>query len=388
MNLQNFFCYILLYLNFLDIVFSFLFPRQYFRLSFFILILGDIMGIKRMNLKNKSKQKRRRRWRIFFYSLLIYLGFSYTFYYSMKKSPKISNEEFVNLLVSTGNANILSQYKTTNLVNLTMKFLFHIDFRNPKTILNGSILGDNITKIKNNTKTISLEYNDDYSDMEELKTISDYIQDPNPKSTTDPIVYLYNSHQLENYSSENLDIYGITPNVMMASYVLRENLNKLGISSLVEEANMSDILRKNGWDYSYSYQASRNLMVEKKKTYSSLKYFIDLHRDSVSRNYTLASIHNQNYAKILFVVGKDYATWEGNYRLASQLNGLFDQYYPGLSRGIMLKTGPKVNGVYNQDFDSNTLLIELGGVENTVEEVYHTVSAISDVLAKYIKGEG
>ena len=39
----------------------------------------------------------------------------------MKKSPKISNEEFVNLLVSTGNANILSQYKTTNLVNLTMK---------------------------------------------------------------------------------------------------------------------------------------------------------------------------------------------------------------------------------------------------------------------------
>ena len=54
---------------------------------------------------------------------------------------------------------------------------------------------------------------------------------------------------------------------MMASYVLRENLNKLGISSIVEEANMSDILQKNGWNYSYSYQASRKLMEEKKKTY-------------------------------------------------------------------------------------------------------------------------
>ena len=126
------------------------------------------MGIKRMNLKNKNKQRKKRRWKIFFYSLFVYLGFSYTFYYSMKKSPQISNEEFVNLLVSTGNANILSKYKTTNLVNLTMNFLFHIDFRDPKTILNGSILGEYQPKKKNNTKTISLEYNDDYRDMEEL----------------------------------------------------------------------------------------------------------------------------------------------------------------------------------------------------------------------------
>lgn len=340
-----------------------------------------------MNLKNKNKQRKKRRWKIFFYSLFVYLGFSYTFYYSMKKSPQISNEEFVNLLVSTGNANILSKYKTTNLVNLTMNFLFHIDFRDPKTILNGSILGEYQPKKKNNTKTISLEYNDDYSDMEELKTISDYIHDPNPKNTEEPIIYLYNSHQLENYSNDNLEIYGITPNVMMASYVLRENLNKLGISSIVEEANMSDILQKNGWNYSYSYQASRKLMEEKKKTYPTLKYYIDIHRDSVSKDYTTASINGENYAKILFVVGQDYSTWEKNYQLASQLNGLLDKYYPGLSRGIMLKTGLKVNGVYNQDFDPNTLLIELGGTENTVEEVYHTAFAISDILAKFLKGE-
>ena len=32
-------------------------------------------------------------------------------------------------------------------------------------------------------------------DMEELKTISDYIHDPNPKNTKEPIIYLYNSLQ-------------------------------------------------------------------------------------------------------------------------------------------------------------------------------------------------
>ena len=86
--------------------------------------------------------------------------------------------------------------------------------------------------------------------MDELKDVSDYINDPNPTSINNPIIYLYNSHQLENYSSENLDIYGITPNVLMASYLLRENLNKLGISTIVEEANMSEILSTNSWNYS------------------------------------------------------------------------------------------------------------------------------------------
>ena len=62
----------------------------------------------------------------------------------------------------------------------------------------------------------------------------------------------------------NLEIYGITPNVLMASYLLREDLNKKGIPTIVEEANMSDILTKNNWNYSYSYQASRITLEEKK----------------------------------------------------------------------------------------------------------------------------
>lgn len=354
---------------------------------FYIFILGDKMAHKKMNLKNPKKRKFFRRIKLLFYLTLIYLGFSYAFYFSMKQNKKISNEEFINLLISTGNANILSKYKTTNLVNTTMKFLFQIDFQNPKTILNGSILKYGNEKFRNKTKTISLEYNDDYSDMEDLKKVSDYIQDPNPKTTTSPIVYLYNSHQLENYSNENLDIYGITPNVMMVSYVLRENLSKLGISAIVEEANMSDILAANQWNYSYSYQASRKLMEEKKKQYPTLKYFIDLHRDSVEKKYTTATINNKNYAKVLFVVGKDYPNWEENNKVATNLNALFEKYYPTLSRGIMQKTGLKVNGVYNQDFSQNTLLFEVGGMENSVEEVYNTASAIADILSKYIKGE-
>ena len=59
--------------------------------------------------------------------------------------------------------------------------------------------------------------------------------------------------------------------------------------------------------------------------------------------------------------------------------------YKGLSRGILKKEGINVNGIYNQDFSSNCLLIEVGGIDNTIEEVYNTMDAISNTLSKYIK---
>ena len=344
------------------------------------------MAHKKMNLRSTKKKKKFFKLKLLFYILLIYMGFAYTFYYSLNASKTVSNEEFINLLVSTGNANILSKYKTTDIVNATMKFILNIDFTNPASLLNSSILKYGKAEEKE-TKTISLEYNDDYSNMEELKEISDYIEDPNPKETEEPIIYLYNTHQLENYSNQDLDIYGITPNVLMASYVLRENLNQLGLSTIVEEANMSEILAQNGWNYAYSYQASRSLMEEKKKKYSTLQYYIDIHRDSVSKDYTTVTIGDKKYAKVLFVIGMEHANWQANNNLAVSVNNLLDQYYPGLSRGIMQKQGINVNGIYNQDISPNCLLIEVGGVENTIEEVYHTMNALADVLQKQIKGE-
>ena len=72
--------------------------------------------------------------------------------------------------------------------------------------------------------------------------ISYYIEDPNKVDINNPLVYIYNSHQLENYNNSNLEIYGITPNVLMASYLLKEKLNKNGISTIVEDTNLTEFL--------------------------------------------------------------------------------------------------------------------------------------------------
>ena len=93
----------------------------------------------KMNLK-KPKKKKRIRIKHLIFIFIIYISFAYTFYNMVKDNNKISNEEFIKILVSSGNANILSKYKTTNVVNSTMKYLLNINFKKPETILNTSIL--------------------------------------------------------------------------------------------------------------------------------------------------------------------------------------------------------------------------------------------------------
>ena len=332
---------------------------------------------KTMNLKAKKKTSK---FKIIFYLIIVYLSFAYTFYYSIKSSNTITNKEFINLILSKGNANINNDYSLINIVNDTVNFLFNIDFKSPSTILNKELLASGK---KNNE--IDIMHDDDYSDMEELKKISSYIEDPNPVDINNPIIYIYNSHQLENYSNKSLDIYGITPNVLMASYILKEKLNTMGLSTVVETTNLTDFLNANGWNHASSYKASRLLILNNKSKYNTLKYFIDIHRDSVSKEVATININNKNYARILFVVGLEHDNYQKNLDNMNALNKLCEKYYPGLSRGIYKKSGPGVNGIYNQDINEFTMLIEVGSYTNTIDEVFNTIEALSNILYKYIK---
>ena len=173
----------------------------------------------------------------------------------------------------------------------------------------------------------------------------------------------------------------------MASYLLKEKLNSKGLSTIVEDSNMSEFLTLNGWDHSGSYKASRIFMLDKKNKYTSLKYYIDVHRDSVGKDITTKNIDNKDYARILFVVGLEHSNYSANLKVMEDINEICNKYYPGLSRGIYKKEGLGVNGIYNQDISSNAILIELGGVDNNIDEVLNTTEAISNILYYYINGD-
>ena len=320
-----------------------------------------------MKLKKISPKKKLK---FIFLLLLVYLTIASTFYNSFKNNISY-NKEFISFLLDNGSPTNISDYKIPKILNKTITYLLKVDLSNPSTILNNSVLGYSYDEPTN-------------LDLDKLKQISSYIEDPYKVDITNPLIYLYNSHQLENYNNDSLLAYGITPNVLMASYLLKEKLNSSGLATIVEDTNMTEFLSLNNWDYSSSYKASRIFLLDKQNTHPTIKYYFDIHRDSVNKKLTTVNINNKSYARILFVVGLEHSNYQENLNNVNKLNSIIDKKYPGLSRGIYKKEGPGVNGIYNQDISSKVFLIELGGIDNNIEEVLNTINALTDTITTYI----
>ena len=79
----------------------------------------------------------------------------------------------------------------------------------------------------------------------------------------------------------------------------------------------------------------------------------------------------------MFVLGLDNPYYEENKKVMMKMNKYLEENYPGLSKGILEKSGEGVDGVYNQDISSNVLLIEIGGIENNMEEVNNSTEIIA-----------
>lgn len=274
-----------------------------------------------------------------------------------------SNEEFIMNLLN--DSNYYKKYEDKNIIKKINNYLYNVNLNEPVTLLENMF----------NYESTSEYY------PEVLETITKHINDPTNDVIDNPIVYIYNSHQLENYDSSNYEPYNITPNVMMASYLLKEKLNNYNIPTIVEEGNINEFIKINNWDYNYSYIASRYFIEEAKRKYPSIKYFIDLHRDSVTKEYSTAIINDMSYAKVLFVVGLDHDNYKGNLDFANNVN---NRLINGISKGIIKKSGPNVNGIYNQDISSNALLIEVGGYQNKIDEVYNTIDVLANTLKEVI----
>lgn len=217
--------------------------------------------------------------------------------------------------------------------------------------------------------------------------VDNLVPDENKENeiSKDVLVYIYSTHETESYSDKYLEVYNIKPTVKTISYILSDYLKDYGINSLVETGSVSDILRKNSWSYKYSYEASKELIKDKINNNPTFKLIIDLHRDSSPLNATLLEYNNLKYAKILFVVGLEHDNYEANLNVANKLNDLLTNEVPGISRGISKKSGTGVNGIYNQDLSEKSVLIEIGGQYNEIEELNNSLKVLAKVILKFIE---
>ena len=299
-----------------------------------------------------------------------------------KKKLKKLKVKILFILVMTS-LGIFINYKVFEKSKLKLKDKEVIDLviNNTYTYDNTNIFEkiiDKTLEASNPIKILNKDYNKHLVKEEKI------IQEEDKKN---PVIYLYNTHQTEEYKTSDLIDFTLYPTVMINDYILEDIFNKNNYQTVIEESSISDILKENNWKYSNSYKASRILMENSILKYPTLKYFIDIHRDSLTRDKTTVEIDGKSYAKILFIVGLENPSYQDNLAFTEKINNKIDEYYPNLSKGIYKKEGPGVNGVYNQDFSKNTILIEIGGYENTTVEVLNTTLAFSKCFLEVINEE-
>lgn len=324
-----------------------------------ILIIYSYIGD---SMKRKFKTKRKFNFKkLILLIIVVYLAYIIK-NYTLNIKLINSNEKFIYTTLDNSNTYVYANKKNNNIISKISEYVGNNIFNNPIFFLKSQI-----------------NYNNDKKEIENVSFLYE--------KNTLPLVYIYNSHQGENYGIKYLEEYNIIPNVLMASNMLKEKLESKNIKTVVEEENILEYMKENGLVFAKSYQASRVFLQNAINKYKSIKLFIDLHRDSVSNISTTVNIDGKDYAKVLFVVGLEHDNYEKNLEVTTKLNNLILNKYPTLTRGIMKKKGVGVNGIYNQDLNENIILLELGSNENNIDEINNTLDVLKDIIGEYLNEE-
>jgi len=175
-------------------------------------------------------------------------------------------------------------------------------------------------------------------------------------------------------------VYHPTTNITKFKDTIKSHFDLNSIKTEFLAVDTMDEMKKNNRDFAEAYDVIRPFLATQlqKKEYDLI---IDLHRDSATSKTTSLTFNNQSYAKLYFVVGEDHPNFNLNKSYAEHLSTHLNELIPGISRGVIGKKGDNVDGIYNQDLANNMVLIELGGIENTLEEINRTISVLAKAVS-------
>lgn len=186
-------------------------------------------------------------------------------------------------------------------------------------------------------------------------------------------------HSVDNPSSP----FHEKENITLVGKRFAERLENMGIPVVYDATDHDGILLDQGIHRSKAYEVSAETVKQALKVHPNIQYIFDFHRDAVDRKYTTTTIDGIDYAKIMFVIGKHNENWEENYSFAQQLQNILDERYPGLARPIATYENDRShNGKYNQKYSNYALTIEIGGMENTLQESLRTVEILAEIFAE------
>ena len=240
--------------------------------------------------------------------------------------------------------------------------------------------------IKNNTRQSAAD-------------IAAEIENPLPfaieKDSPDPQVLVMHTHATEDYRlsaglwfapGDGARSTDRSINMCAVGRVVADTLNAAGINTLHDET-LNDYP-----SYTGSYANSRAVVQQYLAQYPSIKVVLDVHRDAIeteggSRYAPVCTVEGRQAAQVMIICGCDNGTtvqlpdWRQNLRVAAAWERAMEGMYPGFTRPVLFSYR-----FYNQDLTAGSLLIEIGGHGNNLNEALYAGQLAAKGLAAALLG--
>lgn len=211
--------------------------------------------------------------------------------------------------------------------------------------------------------------------------------------TTQPArrVFIYHTHTYEAYEMDADNRY--TPTETWRTADENYNMIRVGeeLARWLRDAGINAVHDTTAYEpprLSTAY--ARSLEELQAAAAEGFDLYIDLHRDSYSRNNGPNTVGKGGtaMARTLILIGKGTGTgfderpdWEANQQAALRISEEMNQQVSGLCRGISLK-----NGRYNQQAATPSMLIEVGNNQNTLPEALAAMPYLAHAICAYFDG--
>lgn len=211
------------------------------------------------------------------------------------------------------------------------------------------------------------------------------------EDTDEPQVLIMHTHTTESYFPFTGDYYDKTyqtrstdnaENMVAVGNKIEEELKKAGIG-VIHDTTQHDYPSFNG-----AYDRSAVTVQNYLDQYPSIKVVLDVHRDAIISGDTVtapvAEINGKTAAQVMIVNGCaneniNYPNFFQNLAFSADLENQMEGDYPGLTRPVLFDYRK-----YNQHLTTGSILLEVGGHGNTLEQALYSGELIGASLGKLL----
>ncbi len=207
-----------------------------------------------------------------------------------------------------------------------------------------------------------------------------------------PQVLVMHTHTTESYEPYSRDFFDSDStsrttdnnnNMARVGAVITETLRENGIFAI------HDTTQHDYPSYSGSYDRSAETVKAYLKKYPSIKIVLDIHRDAIERDNgtrikPTTTVNGKKAAQLMIISGcddgsMDMPNWRENLKFSAALQNQLESDYPTITRPVLF-----CYRKYNQNLTTGSILVEVGGHANSLDEALYSARLLGESLSKLL----